>query len=206
MTTPEANPASRAVGKPSRLRWWLVAAILLAVWVWQPSPVRRVVLNCWAFSWPPLIWLVPWSRYTQDLADPGQRRKVVGAFSCLGKPPSKALPVLVAMLRDHSVSDGTKIRIASTLTFQLTCGNQRQWVPDTNATEALVDLASQVGSEADDAAILALSKVNPALLTREDYRRLAELRDKEPDDVRGRYRRDKIDAILATEPKTAATP
>jgi hypothetical protein len=189
-----------------RRRWGLLAsalfiAALLAVWLLQPAPVRRVVLNCWAFSWPPLIGLVPWSRYTQDLADPGQRDKVVGSFGCLGEPPSNALPALVAMLRDYSVSDRTKRGIAAMLTFQWAYGNQQQqWVRDTNATGALVDVASKVGSEAGGDAIAALSKVRAALLTQEDYRRLAELRDKEPDDVRGRYRRDEIDAILATNP------
>jgi hypothetical protein len=184
--------------------------VLISIWLWQPAPVRRVVLDCWVIGWAftetPLSILMPAGRYTQDLADLGQREKAAVFFSWRPFLPSNARPALVAMLRDDSVSDRAKVAIASRLKRELDFSREQQWVRDTNATGALVDVASKVGSEAGDTAILALSRVNPALLTREDYRRLAELRDKEPDDVRGRYRRDEIDAILATNPYAPTRP
>ena len=204
MNPPEPAPEVHGLAAVLRRRRpWLVAAVLLAVWLWQPAPVRRVVLNCWVFSWPPMDYLVPYSRYTQDLADPGQRERVASVFSYRPAPPSNALPALMAMLRDDSVSDSAKTGIISMVERRLRWGSQ-QWARDGNLTRTLVDLAETRPRNVRYMAILALERARnaiPPLLTPEDYRRLAALRVKvEP------YERDRIDAILATNPYAPTHP
>ncbi len=199
MTTPEGSAASKTNGPPRR-RWvWLVAAVLLLAWLWQPWPVRWAVMHSGGiFTWPPMVFLVPTWRYTQDLDDPKLVHQTLFIFWCRdGTAPSNALPALLRIARDDSVPGNERADAIGLLWFRLR-GRRLQWAREAHLTRTLVDVAETGPPYARDAAIYALRSVRgaqPPLLTAEDYRRLAGLREKVPS-----YQRDRIDHILATEP------